>query len=60
MILLKLKKEAEMQALKEENAKIKAETDAKLSKMQEQMEALLAAVADKPQSTRKPKVVAEA
>jgi hypothetical protein len=47
-------REAEMQALKEENAKIKAETDAKLSKMQEQMEALLAAVA-KPK-TRKPKV----
>ena len=47
-------REAEMQALKEENVKIKAETDAKLSKMQEQMEALLAAVA-KPK-TRKPKV----
>jgi hypothetical protein len=47
-------RESELQALKEENAKIKAETDAKLSKMQEQMEALLAAVA-KPK-TRKPKV----
>ena len=50
-------REAEMQALKEENAKIKAETDAKLSKMQEQMEALLAAVAEKTPKSRKPKVV---
>ena len=48
-------RESEMQALKEENAKIKAETDAKLAAMQEQMSALLAAVA-KPK-TRKPKVV---
>jgi hypothetical protein len=48
-------REAELQALKEENAKIKAETDAKLAAMQEQMSALLAAVA-KPK-TRKPKVV---
>ena len=47
-------RESELQALKEENAKIKAETDAKLTAMQEQMEALLAAVA-KPK-TRKPKV----
>ena len=50
-------KEAEMQALKEENAKIKAETDAKLAAMQEQMTALLAAVAEKPKKTRKPKEV---
>ena len=48
-------REQELQALKEENAKIKAETDAKLAAMQEQMSALLAAVA-KPK-TRKPKVV---
>ena len=48
-------RESEMQALKEENAKIKAETDAKLTAMQEQMSALLATVA-KPK-TRKPKVV---
>ena len=48
-------RESELQALKEENAKIKAETDAKLAAMQEQMSALLAAVA-KPK-TRKPKVV---
>jgi hypothetical protein len=50
-------REAELQALKEENDKIKAETDAKLAAMQEQMSALLAAVADKPKRTRKPKVV---
>jgi hypothetical protein len=47
-------REAELQSLREENAKIKAETDAKLAAMQEQMSALLAAVA-KPK-TRKPKV----
>jgi hypothetical protein len=50
-------REAEVQALKEENAKIKAETDAKLAAMQEQMSALLAAVAEKPTKSRKPKVV---
>jgi hypothetical protein len=50
-------REAELQALKEENAKIKAETDAKLTAMQEQMSALLAAVAEKTPKTRKPKVV---
>ena len=48
-------REAELQALRQENDKIKAETDAKLAAMQEQMSALLAAVA-KPK-TRKPKVV---
>jgi hypothetical protein len=48
-----------LQALREENDKIKAETDAKLSKMQEQMEALLAAVAEKKPKTRKLKVEAE-
>ena len=50
-------KEAEMQALREENAKIKAETDAKLAAMQEQMSALLAAVAEKTPKQRKNKVV---
>jgi hypothetical protein len=50
-------REAEMQALRSENDKIKAETDAKLAKMQEQMEALLAAVAEKTPKSRKPKVV---
>ena len=53
-------REAELQALREENDKIKADTEAKLSKMQEQMEALLAAVAEKTPKTRKPKVEAEA
>jgi hypothetical protein len=47
-------REAELQALKEENAKIKSETDAKLTAMQEQVSALLATVA-KPK-TRKTKV----
>jgi hypothetical protein len=50
-------REAEMQALREENDKIKAETEAKLSKMESQMEALLAAVAEKTPKNRKPKVV---
>ena len=48
-------RESELQALKEENAKIKSETEAKLAAMQEQVSALLATVA-KPK-TRKPKVV---
>ena len=50
----------ELQALKEENAKIRAETDAKLTAMQDQMSALLAAVAEKKPKTRKTKVEAEA
>jgi hypothetical protein len=49
-------REQELQTLKEENAKIKAETDAKLAAMQEQMSALLAAVAEKTPKTRKTKV----
>ena len=49
-------REAELQALKAENDKIKAETDAKLAAMQEQMSALLAAVAEKTPKTRKTKV----
>ena len=49
-------REAELQALKAENDKIKAETDAKLTAMQEQMSALLAAVAEKTPKTRKTKV----
>ena len=51
------KKNAELQALREENAKIKAETDAKLAQMQEQMSALLAAVAEKTPKQRKSKAV---
>ena len=49
-------RQEELEALRQENAKITAETDAKLSKMQEQMEALLAAVAEKTPKTRKNKV----
>ena len=49
-------KEEELQALRQENDKIKAETDAKLAAMQEQMSALLAAVAEKTPKTRKTKV----
>jgi hypothetical protein len=52
-------REAELQALKAENDKIKAETDAKLTAMQDQMSALLAAVAEKTPKKRKPKVEAE-
>jgi len=51
------KKEEELAQLKEENAKIRSETDAKLAQMQEQMTALLAAVGEKKPKTRKPKVV---
>lgn len=50
---------AELAQLKEENAKIKAETDARLAQMQEQMAAVLAAVADKKPKPRKPKVKSE-
>lgn len=57
------KREAEINALKEElakkdleTAKMKAETDAKLALMQDQMAAILAAVGEK--KTRKPKAVA--
>ena len=50
-------REAELAKLREENDKIKAETDAKLAAMQEQMSALLAAVAENTPKKRKPKVV---
>ena len=57
------KRESEINALKEElakkeqeTAKIKAETDAKLAQMQDQMAAILAAVGEK--KTRKPKTEA--
>jgi len=50
-------REAELQALRAENDKIKAETEAKLAAMQEQMSAILAAVAEKTPKNRKPKVV---
>lgn len=49
------KREAELAALKEENARIKAETDAKLEQMQKQVEAVLAMAAEKKPRTRKAK-----
>jgi hypothetical protein len=52
------KREEELAQLREENAKIKAETEAKLSQMQEQMTALLSAVGEK--KPRKQRVVKEA
>jgi hypothetical protein len=52
------KREEELTQLREENAKIKAETDAKLAEMQSQMTALLAAVGTK--KPRKTKVESEA
>jgi hypothetical protein len=52
------KREEEVTQLREENAKIKAETDAKLAEMQSQMTALLAAVGTK--KPRKIKVESEA
>jgi len=51
------KRNAELAQLKEENAKIKAETEAKLAQMQEQMTAILAAVAEKTPKQRKTKAV---
>lgn len=47
--------EEEINRLREENAKIKAETDAKLAQMQEQMANILAAVAEKKPRGRKSK-----
>ena len=53
------KREEELATLREENAKIKAETDAKLAAMQEQMANILAAVGEKKPRGRKPKVEVE-
>jgi hypothetical protein len=53
------KREQELANLREENAKIKAETDAKLAQMQEQMTNILAAVGEKKPRGRKPKVEVE-
>jgi len=52
------KRDEELALLREENAKIKSETEAKLNLMQEQMAALLSAVGEK--KPRKPRVVKEA
>ena len=54
----------ELAQVKEENAKIRAETDARIAEMQakfdSQMATLLAAVKEKTPKTRKPKVESEA
>lgn len=47
------KREAELQALREENEKIKAETDRKLAEMQEQMKALLLMASEKKPKRKK-------
>ena len=49
--------EEEIRTLREENAKIKSETDAKLAQMQEQMANILAAVGEKKPRGRKPKEI---
>ena len=51
-------REAELEALKQQNEQIKAESDAKISKMQEQMDALMAMMA-KPKGRPKKEVVKE-
>ena len=53
------KREAELAAVKAEAEKIKAESDAKLAKMQEQLEAVMALVAEKKKPGRKAKEVEE-
>ena len=53
-------KDEQIAQLKAENDKIRAETDAKLAQMQEQMAAILAAVGEKKPKARKAKVVEEA
>ena len=50
-------REEEIRTLRDENAKIKAETDAKLAEMQVQMANILAAVGEKKPRGRKPKEV---
>lgn len=54
-------REAELEKLRQENAAIKAESDAKLAKQQEQIDALMAMMAEKKPKGRKPKeeIVAE-
>ena len=51
------KRDEELAKKELESVKMKAETDAKLAQMQEQMSAILAAVAEKTPKNRKPKVV---
>lgn len=49
------KRESEINALKEENEKIRAESDKKLAQQQAQIDALMAMMAEKKPKTRKPK-----
>lgn len=53
------KREAELQALREANEQVKAEADAKLAKMQEQLETLMSLMAEKKKPGRKAKEVVE-
>ena len=54
------KREAELQALRDENEKIKADTDKRLAEMQEQMKALLLMAAEKkPRAKKKTEEVEE-
>ena len=52
-------REAELEKLRQENLAIKAEADAKLAKQQEQIDALMAMMAEKKPKTRAKKEVAE-
>ena len=49
------KREAELAALREENARIKAETDAKIAEMQQQVQAVLAMATEKKPRAKKVK-----
>ena len=53
------KRESEINALKEENEKIKAESDQKLAKQQAQIDALMAMMAEKKPRTKKVKEAEE-
>ncbi len=48
-----VKRDEELQALKEQNEKIKAEADAKLAKMQEQLETLMSVMTEKKKGRAK-------
>ena len=51
------KREQELNALKEENEKIRAESDKKLSQQQAQINALMSMMTEKKPKTRKPKEI---
>ena len=54
------KREEELESLRQKNAEIEAESNAKIAKMQEQMDALMAMVSEKKPKGRKPKEIQEA